>query len=88
MTCDVPDSITFRPTDEQGRFINGLVDSGDFASQSEVIRAGLRLLQEEQAGSRLQALREALMEGEQSGDDGVLDMEAVRAEAKRAAGIL
>lgn len=82
------DSITFRPTDEQGGFINKLVETGDFANQSEVIRAGLRLLLEEQAGSQLQALREALVEGEDSGDAGILDMEVIRAEAKREAGII
>jgi antitoxin ParD1/3/4 len=37
-------TITFRPTEEQGGFIDRLIESGDFANQSEVIRAGIRLL--------------------------------------------
>lgn len=60
------DTITFRPTDEQGGFIEGLIKSGDFASQSEVIRAGIRLLQEQQASSKLSELRQLLQEGENS----------------------
>lgn len=60
------DTITFRPTDEQGGFIEGLIQSGDFASQSEVIRAGIRLLQEEQAKSKLAELRRLIQEGENS----------------------
>lgn len=58
--------ITFRPTDEQGGFIEGLIQSGDFANQSEVIRAGIRLLQEEQAKSKLAELRRLIQEGENS----------------------
>lgn len=60
------DSITFRPTDEQGGFIEGLIQSGDFASQSEVIRAGIRLLQEQQAESKLAELRQLIQEGKDS----------------------
>lgn len=59
-------SITFRPTEEQGGFIEELIESGDFASQSEVIRAGIRLLQEQQAKSRLAQLRQLVREGENS----------------------
>ena len=59
-------TITFRPTEEQGGFIDGMVESGDFANQSEVIRAGIRLLQEQQAESRLTQLRQLVREGENS----------------------
>jgi antitoxin ParD1/3/4 len=34
---------------EQGRYIDGLVDSGTYASASEVVRAGLRALEERDA---------------------------------------
>ncbi|MCF6293255.1 MAG: type II toxin-antitoxin system prevent-host-death family antitoxin [Robiginitomaculum sp.] len=37
---------------------------------------------------KLQALRAALIEGEQSGDAGVLDMVALRARAKQQAGLV
>ena len=59
-------SITFRITEEQGGFIDKLVESGDFANQSEVIRAGIRLLQEQNATSKLVQLRRLVKEGEDS----------------------
>jgi antitoxin ParD1/3/4 len=59
-------TITFRPTEEQGGFIDGVIASGDFSNQSEVIRAGLRLLQEKRAESKLIQLRDLIEEGENS----------------------
>ncbi len=46
-------------------FIGSQIDSGRYGSASEVVRAGLRLL--ETAESRLEVLRQALREGERSG---------------------
>lgn len=46
-------------------FITAQLDSGRYASVSEVVRAGLRLL--EQSESKLEHLRRLLDEGEQSG---------------------
>lgn len=54
--------------DELREFIESLIESGDYRTQSEVIRESLRLLREKQAESRLQALRDMLSEGLSSGE--------------------
>lgn len=49
-------------------FVEGLVESGGYKTNSEVVRDGLRLLQEKQAASKLETLRQLIDEGESSGD--------------------
>lgn len=46
-------------------FIQNQIETGRYASTSEVVRAGLRLLEREE--EKLKLLRQALAEGEQSG---------------------
>ncbi len=52
-------------TDPYDSFIDAQLESGEFNSAQEVVEAGLRLLKEEQA--RVEWLRNALIEGENSG---------------------
>jgi antitoxin ParD1/3/4 len=66
-------------------FINAQLQHGRYGSASEVIRQGLRLLEEHE--QKVEALRQAIIEGEESGNDGILDMDEIRLEAKREAGL-
>lgn len=68
-------------------FIETHISQGRYASASEIVREALRLLEEKEANSQLEALRNALREGEESGDAGELDMEAIRLEVKKEEGL-
>ncbi len=57
-------------------FVSEQVALGRYANAADVIRSGLRLLEEHER--RVEALRRALDEGEQSGVAGVLDMDAIK----------
>jgi antitoxin ParD1/3/4 len=58
-------NTSFSVGDHFSGFIDAQVSAGRYSSASDVVRAGLRLLEEQE--SRLAVLRAALVEGEQSG---------------------
>lgn len=76
-------SITLGPHFDA--FVQAQIRDGRYGNASEVMRAGLRLLEEHEAGMR--ALRQALIEGEQSGNAGPLDIENIKQRARREAGL-
>jgi antitoxin ParD1/3/4 len=74
--------------DHWNSFIESRVGkNGRYATASELVRESLRLLEEKEANSKLENLRQALIEGEESGDAGKLNMNAIRQEAKKEAGL-
>lgn len=62
-------------------FIDRQIESGRYGSASEVIRASLRLLEEHE--QKLGALRQALVDGENSGDAGELNVQKILRKARR-----
>ncbi len=76
----MPRNTSFTLGDHFVDFVDGQVKSGRYASASDVVRAGLRLLEEHD--DRARALREALVAGERSGTPQPLDFEGLKS-AKR-----
>ncbi len=60
--------MTVDTGEELRGFVEKLVESGSYKTNSEVVREGLRLLQEKQADSKLETLRRLIDEAENSGD--------------------
>lgn len=60
--------------DHFATFIDAQVSAGRYGSASDVMRAGLRLLEEHEA--RVRALQEALIAGESSGPPAAFDNQA------------
>jgi len=67
------------------RFIKRLVDSGRYASASEVMRDSLRILEEREKmrEAKLEALRRDITIGLASGPAEPLDMESIKSDARK-----
>jgi len=74
--------------DHWNSVIESLLKSGRYATVSEIMRDSLRLLEEKEANSKLEVLRTALIKGEESGDDGELNMQHIKHQAKKEAGLI
>jgi antitoxin ParD1/3/4 len=69
--------------DHFSEFVEDQVSQGRYGSASDVLRAGLRLLEEREA--KMAALREALIEGEKSGMSTSFDFDAFIARKRKSA---
>jgi antitoxin ParD1/3/4 len=67
---------------EHDKFISAQIKKGRFASASEAMRAGLRLLEEQEL--KVEQLRNAIIKGEESGVPVPFDMGAFIAAKRRA----
>ncbi|HEY1837950.1 MAG: type II toxin-antitoxin system ParD family antitoxin [Rhizomicrobium sp.] len=70
----MPKNASFSLGEHFTAFIDDQVEEGRYGSASDVVRAGLRLLEEKEA--KLEVLRSALIEGENSGPAKPFDLEA------------
>jgi antitoxin ParD1/3/4 len=70
----MPKNTSFSLGERFSSFVEAQVAQGRYSSASDVVRAALRLLEEQE--TRLQALRAALIEGERSGPSSPFDFEA------------
>ena len=69
----MPKNTSISLGDHFADFVENQIAHGRYGSASEVVRAGLRLLEEHEA--KLAALRSALIEGEQSGPSAPFDFD-------------
>lgn len=81
---NMPKNTSITLGDQLAGFAEAQVKTGRYGSVSEVVRAGLRLLEAEEA--RLEALRSALVEGEESGPSSAFDFDEFLAAKRRVRG--
>ncbi|MCW5700067.1 MAG: type II toxin-antitoxin system ParD family antitoxin [Rhodospirillales bacterium] len=78
-------TTSFNLGDHFEQFIASQIKSGRYGNASEVVRASLRMMEQEE--QKLEALRQALIDGENSGPSTPLDMVEIRQNAKKKAGL-
>lgn len=78
-------TTSFNLGDHFEQFISTQIKSGRYGNASEVVRASLRSMEQEE--QKLEALRQALIDGENSGGSTPLDMLEIIEKAKRRAGL-
>lgn len=66
-------------------FIRRQIASGRYGSASELVRESLRLLEEREA--HVEALRAAIIEGENSGPATPFDIDEIKRDGRKAAGL-
>jgi antitoxin ParD1/3/4 len=80
-------TMTIDLGDELREFVESLVESGNYRTQSEVVRESLRLLREKQAESKLENLRKLIQEGIDSGEPKEFDIDVFLKKMRARAGI-
>lgn len=78
----MPKNTSVSLGDHFAEFIEAQVAAGRYGSASDVVRAGLRLLEDQE--TKLAALRAALIDGEESGPSTHLDVETFIARKRKA----
>jgi len=81
----MPKNTSFILGEHFDTFVASQIGAGRYANATDVIRSGLRLLEEHE--QKIEALRRALIEGEESGIAGPLDMEKIKRQAREEAGL-
>ncbi|MFO7530736.1 MAG: type II toxin-antitoxin system ParD family antitoxin [Marinobacter sp.] len=72
---------TITLTEQQDEWVKGQIESGHFGNDSEYIRDLIR--RDQLAKERLVTLRQALAEGESSGEPKPLDISAIKAAGRK-----
>lgn len=76
----MPRNTSISLGDHFAAFINTQVQGGRYGSASDVVRAGLRLLEEHEA--KVKVLQDALIAGEESGTPTSFDFDAFTAQKR------
>ena len=81
------EKVSVALTQDMAVMVRQAVASGDYASSSEVVRDALRDWKAKRADRDIERLRALLAEGEASGSGPWEGVEAIKAEARRRAGL-